>query len=590
VRRLLILTAAVAALGSTGHARQAAPQPPQPSGAQQRPVFRAGAHYVRVDAYPTGKDGRILEGLTKDDFEIYEDGKPQTIEKAELITFDTWTPEAERKDPRTQQDAYDLLADPAWRVFVIVIDREAYGMEGQHYVRAPLHQFIERNLGPRDLFGLLTTENAWTDLVLGQKTTVADAVLDSRDWYDPTAYDERFELYYQCGIGLSRKRLDDTYTLLEGLVKLLGLIREEKKSILFVATGLATPGPDRSSSQSSGMPFGLPGVPGMPGAPGPPSTPGPRVRPPAGGTGGGSTAPIGHGDRIVTPSREANCAAERMRLANIDFGERFRELLQDARRANVAFYPISPAGLQTVPFKSTGGVDMDAFHHMNPRTDTLLSLASETDGIAVVNTNGFERGIQRIANDVQAYYVLGYYTSNTKWDGAVRSIKVRLKPKGSSVRARRQYRAPTLEEITAIVAGPSAASGPPKAIEIALKAIDRKAPAADGPRVTLVGEPQAFRFRGHGAPEPAGLLHFARDERLRVEWEVKQALDRHIVRLLDHAGRPLPVDVPLSEGVVPGTLFLELPMSAFARADYVVELTVGAGAVEERSLVAFRVE
>src|SRR5213596_2846864 len=72
----------------------------------QRPVFRAGAHYAHVDAYPRGKDGRSLEGLTKDDFE----------------TFDTWTPDAARKDPRTQQNAYDLLADPTWRVFVTVTD------------------------------------------------------------------------------------------------------------------------------------------------------------------------------------------------------------------------------------------------------------------------------------------------------------------------------------------------------------------------------------------------------------------------------------------------------------------------------------
>ena len=49
----------------------AAPQnpssPPQTQ-AQQRPVFRGGTHFVRVDAYPTTKDGKIVEGLTADDF------------------------------------------------------------------------------------------------------------------------------------------------------------------------------------------------------------------------------------------------------------------------------------------------------------------------------------------------------------------------------------------------------------------------------------------------------------------------------------------------------------------------------------------
>ena len=46
---------------------------------QQPPVFRSGAHYVRVDAYPA-RDGRPILGLTSTDFELLEDGKPQTIE------------------------------------------------------------------------------------------------------------------------------------------------------------------------------------------------------------------------------------------------------------------------------------------------------------------------------------------------------------------------------------------------------------------------------------------------------------------------------------------------------------------------------
>src|SRR5688572_17758531 len=66
-----------------------------PQSDQRPPVFRAGAHYVRVDAYPTTKDGRIVEGLTKDDFELYEDGRLQAIESFEYIAFPAWTPEAE---------------------------------------------------------------------------------------------------------------------------------------------------------------------------------------------------------------------------------------------------------------------------------------------------------------------------------------------------------------------------------------------------------------------------------------------------------------------------------------------------------------
>src|SRR5262245_4183346 len=217
---------------------------------------------------------------------------------------------------------------------------------------------------------------------------------------------------------IGRKKLDDTFSLFEGLVKLLGLIRQEKKSIVFVSYGLSTPGTMNASRTSgSGGAFGIPGIPTAP--PGAPGT-GPRIRPPTGG-GSGPTGPMGHGDRIATPSRQTHCDAERIRLAGIDFAQRFRDLLRDARAANVAFYPVSPAGLQTMPFKATGGADLDAYHAMNRRTDSLLTLASETGGLAIVNTNDLAGGMRRIANDVQSYYVLGYYTANTTWDGAVRA-------------------------------------------------------------------------------------------------------------------------------------------------------------------------
>ena len=69
------------------------PQPSAPTQAQQRPVFRGGTHFVRVDAYPL-RDGKIVEGLTKDDFEILEDGKPQQIDSFDFVKFETFTPES----------------------------------------------------------------------------------------------------------------------------------------------------------------------------------------------------------------------------------------------------------------------------------------------------------------------------------------------------------------------------------------------------------------------------------------------------------------------------------------------------------------
>src|SRR5436190_9577801 len=67
-------------------AAQQQPAAQAPTQAQQRPVFRGGTHFVRVDAYPS-KDGKIVEGLKPEDFEVLEDGKPQAIESFDFIKF-----------------------------------------------------------------------------------------------------------------------------------------------------------------------------------------------------------------------------------------------------------------------------------------------------------------------------------------------------------------------------------------------------------------------------------------------------------------------------------------------------------------------
>ncbi len=78
---------------------------------------------------------------------------------------------------------------------------------------------------------------------------------------------------------------------------------------------------------------------------------------------------------------------------------------------------------------------------MRSRVESLRTLADNTDGLAVVDTNDLDKGFQRIVDDMTSYYLLGYYSTNTKLDGKVRKIKVRVKRNGVDVRARRSYRA-----------------------------------------------------------------------------------------------------------------------------------------------------
>jgi VWFA-related protein len=71
--------------------------------------------------------------------------------------------------------------------------------------------------------------------------------------------------------------------------------------------------------------------------------------------------------------------------------------------------------------------------------DSLRVLAEETGGIAIVNSNDFDKGLKRIDNETSDYYVLGYYSSNPDPLRRTRRIDVRTTRPGVTVRAREEY-------------------------------------------------------------------------------------------------------------------------------------------------------
>ena len=90
MRKFLValVTVAVAAVTLTGQQPPAQPpagqQPPPPPAGQQPPVFKAGTNQVRVDVTVLDQKGQPLTNLTKDDFDVREDGIPQTIDTIKL--------------------------------------------------------------------------------------------------------------------------------------------------------------------------------------------------------------------------------------------------------------------------------------------------------------------------------------------------------------------------------------------------------------------------------------------------------------------------------------------------------------------------
>jgi VWFA-related protein len=450
-------------------------QPQQVPAGQKPPVFRGGANLVQVDVYPT-REGQIVEGLTAADFQVFEDGKQQAVDSLEFIRIEPNTPDAFRRDPNTQEEGNQLAADPRNRVFVIYLDYYHTNITGSYSTQRPLVDFLNRMLAPNDLFGVMTPKLRPRDLILGRQTVTLEEQL-AKYWYwgDRTISGVRAEddeLLYNCMpivIPPIRRRMDLVLSNLEGLMTYLGNLREARKVVVILTGGWHLLRRDEAAANAALGKSG-PGVPGI------------------------GVDPRGRITTNPDPSRgmggdKSGCASEAYRLYTMDFEERMRDLIAVANRNNVTFYPLNPAGLEAPDVMNAPSAGA-AMGELRMREDSVRTLAGATDGTAIM-TNDLRAGFRRISDDVSAYYVLGYYSTNLKFDGRYRNIEVKMKPPGLRVKARRGYFAPA--ENTGSAARPG----------VATPAAAKEKTPVDEAFATLSRLRPSAEIYSHGAAGPA---------------------------------------------------------------------------------------
>jgi VWFA-related protein len=455
VRPSTLAAAVVIALCLTPASSAQSPAPPpspqtpaqtsQPAD-QRPPTFKTGANLVRVDVYPT-RDGKPVLDLAATDFEILEDGVAQKVDSFEHVVVRPAGPQSERIEPSSQREMQQAAENPRNRVFVIFLDQTHVRFEDSHAITEPLIRLINRILGPDDLVGVMTPDMSASELVLSRRTEVTEERLRTHwRWGDRFARmnDEREDAYLLCyGPGdladamIARKRERETLEALQDLVRYLNGLRDERKAVLTVTDGwvLFTP---RSGLENGGLDRGVP-----------------TVDPVGVGPNGKLTTKDPRDRDTNNTSTKMECDADRQRLAAIDDEQFVKDIINEANRSNATFYPIDPRGLvvfqtgicgdsgvRCEPVPLAADAQLRRMHELSIR-----SLADGTDGIAVMDTNDLDKGLQRISDDLTSYYLLGYYSTNSKTDGGYRALKVRVKRPGVAVRARRGYRAASAEEV-----------------------------------------------------------------------------------------------------------------------------------------------
>ena len=432
----------VAVCVAAGHASQQEPPPDEPPPVeQQTPTFRTDINFVRVDAIISDEDGNPVMDLELADFEITEDGEPQTIETFKFVELDGGLMPGPDGPPRAIRSDWDEESEAARddvRLFAIFLDDYHVRSNTGLAARRSIAQFVETELGPSDMVGLMyplqpAASVRFTRNHEAIRRGIQQFVGRKYDYTPQNSFEENYA-YYPTEV-VERVRNQVSLTALEALASRMGGMKEGRKALILVSEGYTNSLPPQMRDQVSVMP-GL----GNPAA-------------------GNPMAGLGDPNEFRASA-----------LASFDLQVDLRDVYNAANRNNVAIYPVDPRGLAVGEFDVGDNINLRTSNdYLGSTVEVLRGLAAETDGRAIVNRNDLAQAMKQIVRDSSAYYLLGYSSTRAPTDGKFHQIKVRVTRPGVQVRARSGYWAlTTVEAATAIVPSTPAA---PKAVESALAAI-----------------------------------------------------------------------------------------------------------------------
>lgn len=373
--------------------------------AQQRPAatFRVDVNYVEIDAVVTDAQGRFVANLKKEDFELVEEGAPQTITTFTLVHLPVTKPDPPlfrgtpvEPDVRTNMGNFD------GRVMLLVLDDLQIDAKRSMVVRAAARQFVRRNVGANDLVAVVTTGGRSTamqdftsshlrlgmaiDKFLGRKPPrpAADANIAGDNQAARIAPEEK--------VANARNVL----RMLKASAEYLANIRGRRKAVVWFSEGVDVD--------------------------------------------------------IEDPMTEGRQIRDEMRAA-----------VASASRGGVSIYGVDARGL-SAGLDEGVELGLKALDHDNMERPSAMSrvldelrhaqsflqtISAATGGFAVMNQNNFNDAFARIIQDNSHYYLLGYYPTNNKRDGKFRKLQVRVTRPGHHVKFKEGYTAPSGKAVSA---------------------------------------------------------------------------------------------------------------------------------------------
>ena len=369
-------------------------------------VIRINVNLVQVDAVVTDSKDKPVSDLKKEDFEILQDGKPQVITNFSYITTRPVTIANAPAPPRPTAQARNTPSPPSMpvkmsdprrpnrRTIALVVDDLGLSFESIARLRSTLKKFVDTEMQPGDLVAVIRTSAGMGSLQ--QFTSDKRLLYAAIDHVKYNALGRVGVSSFAPLTGANDSGIDTTS------------FDEEREQIF-------------SAGTMNAINYVVEGLKELPGR------------------------------------KSVILFSENMRMFFSDgMSQRVmdatKRLTDAANRASVVISAIDPRGLMTTSLTAadnTRGMSAQDISRVPLRRSQYLfdsqqgmfTLAAETGGLFMHDTNDIDGALRRVVDDGNGYYLIGYHPSAATFDvktGQARyhSIKVRVKRPGLTVRSR----------------------------------------------------------------------------------------------------------------------------------------------------------
>ena len=423
-----VLLVALAA-GLSAQTPPSSSKPPEKDKAQQEkdkaqpaadkpPTFRVQVDLVTNDVMVRDKDGNFVSDLTKEDFEVYEDGVKQDIISMTLSHGGRVTNVLNPPPPPAPEGIIlppsRPKTDVSGRIFLFFVDDLHLQFHNTGRVRELFKKISKNLVHDGDMFGIVSSGPSSIAIDMTYDRTRLDEAIKKMAGNElkpsdiiqgPSGAEGPSEVRYRAHVAFST--VNDVLLQLEQ-------VHNRRKALVYVSDGYDfNPFQDaRLGLMDPNSPFAQNEFARMQNS-------------------------VSQGNNTNDPMTSQQKQSEE--FADADLARELGELTRMANRANATIYTIDPRGL-------VGGSDIDEQvdptqwnEYIRKSQDSLRVLAEETGGLAVVNQNDFDKALKRIDAETSDYYVLGYYSKNPDATRRRRQGDVKVVRKGATVWFRKEY-------------------------------------------------------------------------------------------------------------------------------------------------------